>query len=304
MFRNILVPLDGSRFAEHALPLAAGLARRAGASVEVVHKHIPPQPIHPDSILAEDPKLAPRARDREWAYLDKIVRRLTAAGVNPVSAKLVEGPTVETLMGHITTTGADVVVMTTHGRGPLSRMWLGSVADSLVRRLNVPILLVHPTEDESSAESLPRHILIPLDGSPLAEKILEPAIALGTLSGAEYTLFHTVVPVPVITPDATIAAASVMDLELTDKLESDSRAYLKGVGEKLRARGLKVRECVVVQSSVASAILAEAKHAGADTIALETHGRGGFARLLLGSVADKIIRAAHIPVLVHRTPES
>jgi nucleotide-binding universal stress UspA family protein len=305
MFRNILVPLDGSRFAEHALPLAAAIARRAGAGIQIVHKHIPPEPVHPDSVLAEDPRLAPKARDREWAYLDKIVHRLTAAGVGSVSAMLLEGPTVETLMKHVATAGFDFVVMTTHGRGPVSRFWLGSVADTLVRRLTVPVLLVRPSEEEptGNAEPLPRHILIPLDGSPLAEKILEPAIALGTLGGAEYTLFHAVVPVPVITPDATVAAASVLDLELTQKLETDSRNYINGVAERLRARGLKARERVVVQSSVASAILAEAKQAGVEAIALETHGRGGFARLLLGSVADKVIRAAHIPVLVHRTSE-
>src|SRR6516225_1968634 len=102
MFRNILVPLDGSRFAEHALPLAAAVARQAGAAIEVAHKHIPLQPIHPDSVLAEDPKLTPKARKREWAYLDKIVGRLTAAGVKSVTAKLLEGPTVESLMGHVT----------------------------------------------------------------------------------------------------------------------------------------------------------------------------------------------------------
>jgi nucleotide-binding universal stress UspA family protein len=303
MFRSILVPLDGSRFAEHALPLAAAIARRTGASLQVVHKHIPPEPVHPDSVLAEDRKLTPQVRDREWAYLDKIVHRLTAASANPVSAKLLDGPTVETLLGQVDTSGVDLVVMTTHGRGPMSRFWLGSVADALVRRLVVPTLLVRPREEEPRAESLPRHILIPLDGSPLAEKILEPAIALGTLAGAEYTLFHVVVPVPIVTPDATISAASVLDLELTEKLESDSHSYLKGAAERLRARGLKVRERIVVQSSVAAAILDEVKHVGIEAIALETHGRGGFARLLLGSVADKIIRAAHMPVLVHRTPE-
>jgi nucleotide-binding universal stress UspA family protein len=300
MFRSILAPLDGSRFAEHALPLAAAIARRAKANLQVAHKHIPPEPVHPDSVLAEDPRLAPQERNRERAYLEKIVRRLTASGVSTVSAKVLEGPTAETLAGHVEANGMDLVVMTTHGRGPLSRFWLGSVADALVRRLTVPILLIRPSEEEPSGagEPLPRHILIPLDGSPLAEKILEPAIALGELAGAEYTLFHAVIPLPAMTPDATIFAASVLDLELTEKLAVESRTYLKGVAERLRARGLKVRERVVVQSSVAEAILAEAKQAGADAIALETHGRGGFARLLMGSVADKIVRASHTPVLV------
>jgi nucleotide-binding universal stress UspA family protein len=303
MFRNILVPLDGSRFAEHALPVAAAIARRDGASVQVVHKHIPPDPVHPDSVLAEDRKLVPKIREREWAYLDKMVRRLTTAGVNPVTAHLLEGPTVETILDHIKTTGVDLVVMTTHGRGPLSRFWLGSVADALMRRLTIPTLLIKPTEEEPSGEPLPRHILIPLDGSPLAENVLEPAMALGKLVGAEYTLLHAVVPVPVITPEATVSAATVMDLELTNKLESDSRIYLKGVAERFRTHGMKVKERVVVRSSVADAILTEAKETSVDAIALETHGRGGFARLLLGSVADKIVRGAPMPVLVHRTPE-
>jgi nucleotide-binding universal stress UspA family protein len=144
MFQTILVPLDGSPFAERALPYAAAIARRTGACIRVVHKHIPRQPVHPDSVLADDPKPNPLTWKSEREYLEAITRRLVAAGVSTVASALLEGPTVEAIAIEVTASKADLVIMTTHGRGLVARFWLGSVADALVRRLTTPILLIRP----------------------------------------------------------------------------------------------------------------------------------------------------------------
>src|SRR5438067_676921 len=108
--------------------------------------------------------------------------------------------------------GADLVVMTTHGRGPLGRLWLGSVADALVRDLAMPLLLVRPQETapDFKREPLLKHLLLPLDGSPLAEQMLEPAVALGTLMEADYTLLRVIKPV----------------VPIDDRLEGTSAAQL------------------------------------------------------------------------------
>ena len=111
--------------------------------------------------------------EQERAYLDGIVKRLASVSPVPVTSALVEGPVIaEMLNGHVVTTKADLIVMTTHGRGPLSRFWLGSVADELVRRATTPILVVRPQEKPAifQAEAVIRHILVPLDGSALAEQ--------------------------------------------------------------------------------------------------------------------------------------
>ena len=130
-------------------------------------------------------------------YLDTTVKRLAVLHSVPVTSALLESPAIaETLNAHAATTGADLIVMTTHGRGPLSRFWLGSVADELVRRATIPILLVRPQEKapDLSSEPILRHILIPLDGSALAEQALEPALALGKLMEADYTLVRIYFP--------------------------------------------------------------------------------------------------------------
>jgi len=308
MLQSILVPLDGSRFGEQALPLALTLARRAGAKLRIVHKHMPPPPIHPDSVLAKDLSLESKSRDQEQGYLDSVVKKLTAAGASSVSSALVDGPLVEALCEHVAATKADLVVMTTHGRGPLSRFWLGSVADGLVRRLTTPLLLIRPQEGEGeldlTKETSLRHFLIPLDGSPHAETILKPALEIGALLGADYTLVRVIEPVPVVGIDLPGYAAGGTDLVLLEKLQALSRDYLKGVAERLRGQGATVETRIVLNQLAASAILNEAATRRQDAIALETHGRSGLARLFLGSVADKVLRGATVPILVHRSLET
>ena len=300
MLRSILVPLDGSSFGEYALPYALAVARRTGAHVQVVHKHVPPAPVHPDGVLAADLKLDPKSRIREQAYLDGVVARLTAAGV-PASSALVEGPTLDALCHQAEVQAADLVVLTTHGRGPLSRFWLGSVADGLVRRLKQPLLLVLPTEDEAPpVEPLPRRFLVPLDDSEETESILEPAVALGTAFGAEYTLFQVVTPPPTAGWEANVLDPGAEEM-VREAYEEQARSRLEATAEKLRGRGLTVHVKTAVAVSPGAAVLAEAETGAHDLIALATHGRGGLTRLLLGSVADKVLRGSSLPVLVRKT---
>ena len=226
MIRSILVPLDGSPFGEHALPVALAVARRTGARIQVVHKHVPPVPVHPDGVLATDLKLDPKSRAREQVYLDVVAARLTAAEVSTSSA-LVEGPTVDALCQQAEVAGADLVVLTTHGRGPLTRFWLGSVADGLVRRLTQPLLLVRPTADEELPAKVPllQRMLVPLDGSEESESILDPAVALGTPMGSEYTLFRAISPLTTAGWEVSGLAPGA-DAVLMESLETEARFYL------------------------------------------------------------------------------
>jgi nucleotide-binding universal stress UspA family protein len=309
MFQTILVLLDGSRFGEQALPLALTVARRASAKLRIVHNHVPPLPVHPDSVLASDPALETKSRKQERAYLEAVANKLTAAGAGPVATALVDGPVLAALCTHVAETTADLVVMTTHGRGPLARFWLGSVADGLVRRLAVPLLLVRPGEPEEDEADLKqdqvlRHLLIPLDGTPHAEAILRPALALGALMGAAYTLVRVIEPVPVVGLDVPGYAAAGVDEALVERLQTQSHDYLNRVAGRLREQGAKVQTQVIVNQLAPGAILSEAVTRRHDAIALETHGRGGLSRLFLGSVADKVVRGATVPVLVHRSPEA
>jgi nucleotide-binding universal stress UspA family protein len=200
----------------------------------------------------------------------------------------------------------DLVVMTTHGRGPLSRLWLGSVADAFLRRSPAPLFLIRPREGapDLAAGPGPRHILIPLDGGPLAEQVLGPAVALGQPVGADYTLLRVLPPAVAVVfePAGTPMPVLVDDPPLQER-ESQARAYLDQVANRLRAEGLGVRTQVAVDQLVPGAILDAVPDNDIDLIALATHGRAGLPRLLLGSVADKVIRGAAVPVLAFRPAE-
>jgi nucleotide-binding universal stress UspA family protein len=309
MYRSLLVPLDGSAFAQHALPLALSIAHRAGATINVVQVHVPFTPIYAHSIAPGTVEAEAKVMEQERAYLDWIVKRLGGVSPVPVTSTLLEGGGIaETLNGHAVTTKADLIVMTTHGRGPLSRFWLGSVADELLRRAMTPMLLVRPQETVAdlaylASEPVLRHVLIPLDGSVLAEQVLESAVTLGNLMQADYTLLRIYGQLVDSGLDP-LSYAMVGGLEPPpDQLRAEAQNYLNRVAERLQQQGHTVRTQVALGKHQASTILDQAQGLAVDLIALETHGSRGLTRLLLGSVADKVIRGASTPVLVQRSPE-
>jgi nucleotide-binding universal stress UspA family protein len=284
MIHHVLVPLDGSPFAERALPFALAVARRSGAFLDLVRVHVvyAMQPTA-SSWLPYDAELEQESRQLEQDYLDEVAGRVAAAGGTGVTRGVADGLSVDGILSRAHEQSADLIVMTTHGAGPISRAFLGSTADELVRRSPTPLLLIQPQEVPVGLGGEPSlsRLLIPLDGSALAEQILGPAADLARLTGASVTLLH------VNEPARRSGAAQ-------------ARPYLEGVAERLRRQGLKVQTFVVSDSRVVPAILGAARAADCDLIALATHGRGGLRRLLLGSVADKILRAAACPLLVLR----
>jgi nucleotide-binding universal stress UspA family protein len=300
MYRTILVPLDGSAFGEHALPLALSIARRAVASVQLVHVHTP------EAYRIDLPPLTPPhglSRDSAIRYLTELAECLSSQWEVPISVAVLEGLAVDELYAHAIAAGADLVVMTTHGYGPLSRMWMGSVADTLVRQLPMPLVLARPHQEaldllEQVRDRVFEHILIPLDGSPLAEEALEPALALGAPMGARYTLLQAINP-PVI-GYAPAAYATGLDERILEQWQAEAQMYLDHVAARLRGQGHQA-DTVVSIAPPAIAILDYARDHSVDLIGLATHGRGGLTRLLLGSVADKVVRGAGTPVLLHHS---
>jgi nucleotide-binding universal stress UspA family protein len=309
MYRSLLVPLDGSTFAEHALPLALTIARRAGASLHLVHVHTSLAVVHPEALGYYDQALETHLKIKERAYLDETVQRLRGISSVSVTSTLLEGDIGTTLEATASSTDADLVVMTTHGRGPLQRFWLGSVADALVRDLPMPLLLLRPEEGtvDLSHERVLQHFLLPLDGTALAEQMLKHAVDLGSLMDADYTLLRVVPPAHPIHLQLMGHSFGEKVQSVQDQLDADqerqrmeAQDYLDRVAERLRAESLRVQTRVVVELHPAQAILEQAGTAGIDLVALETHGRRGLARLVRGSVADKVLRGAAMPMLVHR----
>jgi nucleotide-binding universal stress UspA family protein len=298
-----MVPLDGSAFGEYALPLALSIARRTGATVQLVHVHTPaPQPYFADGLPRPAAPAQGLGREQAVSYLDQLAECLSPRWEVTINVAVLDGPAADQLYAHATATGADLVVMTTHGYGPLSRMWMGSVADKLVRRLPMPILLARPHDEaldllEQVHEQAFEHVLIPLDGSALAEEILEPALAIGAPMGARYTLIQAI-EVPVI-GYAPAAYAVGLDEQMLEQWRAEAQGYLDGVAKRLRDQGHQVETYVSI-GAPAIAILDYAREHAVDLTAMATHGRGGMARMLLGSVSDKVVRGAATPVLLRR----
>jgi nucleotide-binding universal stress UspA family protein len=301
MFQSILVPLDGSRFGEHAMPIALSIARRAGATVQLAHVHVPI--LHVTGISVLDSGADEQVKQQEQAYLVETVRRWTVAESNvPLSTVFLDGLSPDALRQQVEDGKADLIVMTTHGRGPLSRFWLGSVADTLVRTCPVPSLVIRPLDypPELAVAAPFRQLLIALDGSPLAEQALEPALALGRLMESRFILLRVVRPVVMLGDDRGWPGQPGVDEHLTRQLTEEARNYLEAIAEPLRGQGLSVQTQVALQVQPAVAILEEAKERQADLLVLATHGRSGIKRLLLGSIADKVLRGITMPVLLCR----
>lgn len=298
-YRNILVPLDGSHFAEAALPYAVHLARSTKARLHLIMVH---EPVPALVGMGEAPPLIDfdeQSRDREMNYLATVSGELLHDGLPMVECRELEGAAGPALCEEADRVDADLVVLATHGRGAMGRLWLGSVADYMVRHLAVPVLLIHPDRLEPPAQPSLHSILVSLDLSKESEAILEPAVQLGQITEGHVTLVHVIEPV--IGPAALgMPFAAPIPVEIFAEQRPMAQRKLDRVADSLRERGLSVSARLIDAANPAVGPLELLEDKRFDLIALTTHGRGGIRRLLLGSVADKVIRGAAKPVLVMR----
>lgn len=305
MHPSIVVPLDGSAFGKRALPAALSLARRSGAPVHLVHVHEPLLEETPGAYAGVgqgyDPQLSEELRQAMRTDLNALAAQLTRETSLTVDAEFLDGPVVAMLERYLTARAPGLVVMMTHGSGGFERAWLGSVADGLVRHAPVPILSLRSGAEWPGdlVEPLFRRVVVPLDGSALAEEILDQLAKVGTAGQTLYTLLTVILSPPPGDVPAPVARSFIGPPDVETQRNA-GMSYLSGVAERLRKLGARVETHVAVHSRTAEGILDEAEARKADLIALATHGRGGAARFFLGSVADKVVRGAHVPVLVFR----
>lgn len=301
MYPSLLVPLDGSSFSEDALPMARLLARTLGAEVHLVHV-IRPAADSDMKMPQDDLNWTQSVREGAEVYLDEAAEAFRDDGVTVHIATL-EGRVVPALGEYLEEHGIPLVVMTTHGAGGLQRWWLGSVADGLLRRSGTDLLLARPwdeTEERPDGEPRFSQLLVPLDGSVEGEAALDPARHLARAFDAQGTLLR-VVPAPVELTSIYGMAGVRMEGEGHRTRKTEAEEYLAEVAtpEDDDTWSAKVAE----NRSAAEGVITAAQELDADLIVLSTHGRGGLARVVLGSVADKIIRGTTRPVLAVR-PEA
>jgi nucleotide-binding universal stress UspA family protein len=283
--KRILVPLDGSRLSESVLPLAEALARAWGAEVfllQALRGH--------DSVDLEAEQQA--AAEAYLAHVEEAVR---GAGVAAVRSTVWYDRPEKAIVDAVAAERAELVAMTTHGRSGVARLLLGSVAEQVVRASPVPVVLVRGEPAWTAGPG--GTVLVPLDGSELAEDVLPVVQELAGRFDLAVALVRAVEPVP----SPAVAGVPLHVEEMIRLQTAEAEEHLARTASRLEAAGCRVR-CSVRVGPAAATIWEAAQVQRAGLIAMTTHGRTGVARLLLGSVAESLLRTATVPVLLWRPP--
>ena len=307
MFERILIPLDGSPRAELALGQVGRILRREDSEVILLRVIDLAEAIRTmDPALRVDTAyLREHERTEAQKYLHDVARRFSDQGMK-VHARIAEGPPAETILEQANQEGATLIVMTTHGRTGIFRWLIGSIAEKVVRASPLPLVLIRsfrstPKGDLEpvTAEEYPfRKILVPTDGSPAADAAVTPAEKFAHLCNSEIIVLHA--QTPVIYPGEG-AGVLPMELPLGPRASEDDPLTVRAA-ERFRDSGLKVTRLTVLGDPAAQII--DQSHApGIDLIAMSTHGRSGLSRWVMGSVTERVLRHADVPLLLIRSEQ-
>ncbi len=300
---TIVVPLDGSDQAEQAIPWAAALSQRIDAGlllVSVVEIPVEFGAWTAASAMAVGNELDNWAAERE-AYLKEIAGRLTDVRVSTVSR--VGSPTSEVLSA-IAGIDDPLVVMTSHGRTGAGRVVMGSVANRIVRDARCPVLVIRSQSPAPTASPSFDRALVPLDGSAFSERALDRGLEAIAPAGQPLALhLLRVVETPVVrVPGPDVPLDYGLVAEYTDAMKEEAAEYLAAMTEKLRGRSVDVTS-EIREGRIADEILKAAAEQQSNLIVMSTHGRGGISRLFFGSVAEKVLHQATLPLLLIRPSE-
>jgi nucleotide-binding universal stress UspA family protein len=302
MYNVIMVPTDGSGFDREAIRVALRLAEKSEAKVRLV-RVLAVGSLFGMAAAAEGTAIAAEVvrseRDRALSELYALAAECRTTANADITVDLLAGPVADVLEDYAKHHEVDLIVISTHGRSGISRMSLGSVTDSLIRHTSIPVLVVKPPTSylNPRAGDEFKRVVVPLDGSTLAEQILPRVTQLASLDEAEITLLH------ILTTQSYPENGADPDATWWDK-KSPAQEYLFRIAKKLRRSGALVRTDIVVSENVADAIGEFAARDSADLIAIATHGRGGVARMLRGSVADAVMHSGKASMLVFKPEQS
>lgn len=305
MTLKILVTVDGSDKDERAIAVAAALAELADATVRVLR--VFKSPIPPSSLHAGTPAVLDAVRDlREDAIkeLRTTAARLGTLLPRDVTSEVVDGSDVAAvLLEDIDKHDADFVVMATRAAGAVGRAIQGSVADQLVRESPKPAVLVPPRANYLGGKTIElRRVLVPLDGSIASLRVIPRLLALPLAKALEFVLIQVVEPERTgghqMPPGVPEPAESSTDGEWTHVQASVAERRLDAIADRLRARGSKAEVRVIESRDPGTVIVDAIRNDLVELIAMSTRGESGLRRLMLGSVAEQVVRSSEIPVLL------
>lgn len=295
MFGHILVPLDGSKLAEAALPVAVSLSKTLNAPVTLLHiiEQDAPQEVHKEHHITHP--------DEASAYLEGLTKKAFPADVevdwhvHTAAIKDVAASIVEHAM---TEFQPDLIVMCTHGKNGMRELLFGSIAQQVVAHGTTPLLLIKPAVDRATTFDLQK-ILVPLDSGPVHDDSLPLTRELAKAYGSEIYLL-TVIPTFSTVAGQTAAASSLLPATTSALLDisvENAKEDLQVHLDELRKAGHHVK-AEVARGDPAVEIVNSSEKLKADLIVLSTHRKAGAAAFWARSVAPNVTRRAHIPILL------
>ncbi len=304
MFKQILVPLDGSTRAEQSLPVAARLARVSNGSIVLIR--VATFPIDYGGGYTQAPLLTEQVIETELDnvddYLKKVATSEALAGIG-IKTEVMFGQPLQDILAVVESRRVDLIVICSHGRTGLKRWALGSVAQALAHQSTVPLLVLRESAPAPAftigAKTQPVCGLVALDGSPFAETALIPAANLVAALAA---------------PGEGVLHLAHVITHVGDEAQQNAKTYITGVTEQLQKKlnhlNLAITWSLLQDKDVAGAIVDLAEHGdvragteqvhGCDLIAMSTHGRGGLERLMMGSVTERVLHGTKLPMLIVR----
>lgn len=315
MFERIIVPLDGSSRAEQALPVAARIAHASGGSLhllQVISPVVDYGGLAPVSMVTEQSTIAEMAQSTD--YLTILAASPMLAGVQ-VTSEVMFGSPAWHIQECAESQNANLIVLCSHGRTGFTRWALGSVAHQLVHQSSVPILVLREHETNSllahgdDAQSF--RILVPLDGSELAESALLPAAYLtAAMAAPAHGTLHLVQVVKSLPTTAEEGFVSKLNEEALQRAKTYLATTAEHVQATMKELKLSVTYAVEYERDVVSTLMNVAEQkgekkatedvGGCDLIAISTHGRSGLQRLIMGSVTDRLLNVTKGPMLIVR----
>lgn len=302
MFNKLLVPLDGSELAERALEPALTIAHSVkGEQGDITLLRVPATDmiLVPDAavltgygIMWPDQSLE-QSRQETRDYLAAICKAKASPQLK-LHTQLLEGNVAEVILEAATAAQADLIIMSSHGYSGLNRWLLSSVAERVLHSAPCPVLVIRSPEP-------PRHVLIPLDGSALSERALEPGLELAARLNGTATLLRAIPMLEASLFDRAEKIEPGMGRRMEQDFHEAAENYLRDLGAEHARPGLTINY-IVTHTPAADSILRYAETHPVDVIAMSTHGRTGLRRWVYGSVTEKVLRGAAYSMLVIRPP--
>lgn len=303
MYNKLLVPLDGSKTAEHVLPFVRLLARNLQVPVEllaVVDAANMQERVSPSDGLFLDSIIEDEIR-RLAKYLQQVARNFPTGATQ---CRVEHGRPAEVIIAAAGGDKSTMIGMATHGRSGLQRWLMGSVAEKVLRGSSNPVLLARATEKPPDwGMAALKSVVVPLDGSELAERVLPPVEVLAGKCGLEVILLRVYgVPHGAYSAGEGFYDPTHME-QFVAVLRNEASDYLERKAAELRNRGIKNVSYLVKEGFASDEIITVARHTAHNLVAMCSHGRSGVQRWALGSVTETVVRHSGDPVLIARATD-